>query len=68
MDKVFGVVRRVRDAYGFISSPDGKEYFFHWTHLGEKSKPFTELRMGDKVYFTPVEVEGRPRATNIETM
>lgn len=49
------------EGYGFISSKDIKftRIFFHWTSLKQDTLPFLDLKIGMKVEFTPVQIEGK---------
>lgn len=67
MERQFGVVRKIKDTYGFISCEDG-DRFFHFSALSKKSiKPFHFLRVGDRVTFLPkVGEKNQPQAEDVE--
>lgn len=60
-----GVVRKLREGYGFIAGNDGKDYFLHWTQMMKDTKNFRELQIGDRVEFTPLMGEKGPRAIDV---
>lgn len=61
-----GVVKRLREGYGFITGEDGKDYFVHWTGMAKESpKDFRALEIGDKVEFNWRIAEKGPRATDV---
>ena len=70
--RVAGKIIKVSDqGWGFITSKEIKftRIFFHWTSLKQDTKKFTELKNGQKVEFTPVEVEGKGwRAIKIKVL
>lgn len=57
-----GVVRKLRDGYGFIAGNDGIDYFLHWTQMVKDGKTFRELGVGDRVVFTIGQAPKGPRA------
>lgn len=57
-----GVVRKLRDGYGFIAGNDGTDYFLHWTAMVKGTKTFRELEVGDRVQFQTVTAPKGPRA------
>lgn len=70
--RITGKIIKLSDkGWGFIVSKDipFTRIFFHWTSLLQETSHFTELRKGDEVEFTPVEVEGRGyRAIKIDVL
>lgn len=61
-----GVVRKLKDGYGFIAGYDGVDYFFHWTAMKKETKNFRELGVGDRVTFESLEGSKGPRAIEIQ--
>jgi cold shock CspA family protein len=60
--KVVGRVIKVhKTGWGFISSRDIEftRIFFHWTALRQDTVKFPELKTGNYVEFTPVEIPGK---------
>jgi len=60
--RVIGKIIKVdEDGWGFITSKDIKftRIFFHWTSLRQDTLKFTDLKVGMKVEFTPVEVQDK---------
>jgi len=60
--RVIGKIIKVSDkGWGFISSKDIKwtRIFFHWTSLRQDTLNFKDIRNGQRVEFTPIEVEGK---------
>jgi cold shock CspA family protein len=51
MSQNTGVIRKLRDGYGFIAGNDGIDYFLHWTAMQKGTKTFRELVIGDRVEF-----------------
>ncbi|MHC4573780.1 MAG: cold-shock protein [Planctomycetota bacterium] len=52
-----------RKGYGFISTPDGRDIFVHYSNIaGEGFKTLVE---GDRVSFEIVEGDKGPRAENV---
>lgn len=49
--------------FGFITTPEGTEYFFH--NSACTSTPFDSLREGDAVTFTVGQGPKGPRAENV---
>lgn len=60
-----GVVRKLRDGYGFIAGNDGIDYFVHWTAMQKGTKKFRELEVGDRVSFIASKAEKGPRALEV---
>lgn len=60
-----GVVRKLRDGYGFIAGNDGTDYFLHWTAMCKDTKKFRELQVGDRVQFEPITAPKGPRAIEV---
>jgi CspA family cold shock protein len=59
-----GTIKRTTDkGYGFISTPDGTEYFFH--HSACNGTRFEELSPGQAVTFTIGQGPKGPRAENV---
>lgn len=57
--------------FGFIISKDipFTRIFFHWTSLIQETSHFTELKKGDEVEFTPIEIDGKGiRAIKIDVL
>lgn len=49
-----GVVRKVKNSYGFIAGYDGADYYLHWTAVRKDSpRDFRKLEVGDIVEFRP---------------
>jgi CspA family cold shock protein len=61
-----GVVRKMKEGFGFIAGNDGLDYFFHWTALQKTSVRFSELEVGDRVEFLKLEAPKGPRAIEIK--
>jgi len=61
-----GVVRKLKEGFGFIAGNDGQDYFFHWTAL-QKSQgvEFSDLEIGDRVEFLCLEAPKGPRAIEV---
>jgi len=61
-----GVVRKLKEGFGFIAGNDGQDYFFHYTAL-QKSQgiEFADLEIGDRVEFLCIEAPKGPRAIEI---
>jgi cold shock CspA family protein len=60
--RVIGKIIKVSDkGWGFISSKDIKwtRIFFHWTSLRQDTLNFKDIHNGQRVEFTPIEVEGK---------
>jgi len=60
-----GVVRKIKEGFGFIAGNDGTDYFFHWTSLQKTSCKFSELEVGDRVEFLKIEAPKGPRAIEV---
>ena len=59
-----GTIKRVTDkGYGFISTPEGTEYFFH--HSACNGIRFEDLSTGQAVTFTIGQGPKGPRAENV---
>lgn len=63
-----GVVRKMKEGFGFIAGNDGIDYFFHWTSLQKTSVKFAELEIGDRVEFTRIEAPKGPRAIEVRKL
>ena len=65
MGSVNGTIKRlVADkGFGFVSAPDGNEYFFHQSAVNGVS--FDELREGEAVTFQTGQGPKGPRAENV---
>lgn len=63
-----GVVRKMKEGFGFIAGNDGVDYFFHWTSLQKTSVKFSELEIGDRVEFTRIEAPKGPRAIEVRKL
>ena len=60
-----GTIKRITDkGFGFISTPDGTEYFFHQSAVS--GARFDDLREGQKVSFTVGQGPKGPRAENVQ--
>ncbi len=70
--RVIGKIIKVSEGgWGFISSKEIKftRIFFHWTSLRQDTKKFQDCKNGDRVEFTPIEVEGKgTRAIKIKVL
>ena len=70
--RVVGKIIKVSEGgWGFISSKEIKftRIFFHWTSLRQDTLKFDKLKNGDRVEFTPIEVEGKgTRAIKIKVL
>lgn len=60
-----GVIRKLRDGYGFVAGNDGIDYFIHWTAMRKDTKKFRELAIGDRVDFEAIEAPKGPRAIEV---
>jgi len=60
-----GVVRKLKDGFGFIAGNDGKDYFFHWSAMQKTTKDFRQLEVGDRVEFLCLDAEKGPRAIEV---
>jgi cold shock CspA family protein len=60
-----GVVRKLREGYGFIAGNDGTDYYFHWTAMRKDTKNFRELGVGDRAEFQSIQNDKGPRAIEI---
>ena len=49
--------------YGFLTAPDGKEYFFHYSDLAAGA--FRDLAAGATMEFEPSETPKGPRAIKV---
>ena len=64
----FGVVKFFNDGrgYGFILGDDGKDYFFHRTHMVDRS--LATFVVGKRVSFElipPIAMDKKPQATAV---
>lgn len=70
--RVVGKIIKVSpDGWGFISSKEIKftRIFFHWTSLRQDTLNFVNLKNGQRVEFTPIEIEGKgTRAIKIKVI
>jgi cold shock protein len=65
MASTTGTIKRKTDkGFGFIATPDGKEYFFHQS--GCTGTSFDDLREGQRVSFTIGQGPKGPRAENVK--
>lgn len=65
------VIKVHKDGYGFISCRDipFTRIFFHWTSLLPETINFIELKKGDEVEFTPIELPDKGiRAIKIDVL
>jgi len=60
-----GVIRKLREGYGFIAGNDGIDYFLHWTVMQQGTKTFRELKIGDRVEFLGIDAPKGPRAIEV---
>lgn len=60
-----GVVRKLRDGYGFIAGNDGVDYFLHWTAMVEHGPTFRDLKVGNRVLFQIHNAPKGPRAIEV---
>jgi len=71
-DKLNGKIIKIHPSgYGFISSKDKAftRIFFHWSGLQQKTKSFTELKIGMKVEFELIEYKDQGwRAIKIKVL
>jgi CspA family cold shock protein len=59
-----GTIKRITDrGFGFITTPEGAEYFFHQSACA--GTRFEELREGQMVSFTVGQGPKGPRAENV---
>jgi CspA family cold shock protein len=59
-----GTIKRINDrGFGFITTPEGAEYFFHQSACA--GTRFEELREGQMVSFTVEQSPKGPRAENV---
>ena len=60
------IARKVVDrGFGFITGPQGKQFFFHMTALPAGMR-FDDVRDGQAVTFVPQESDKGPRAEHLE--
>lgn len=66
-ERLTGAVRKLKDGFGFIAGNDGTDYFMHWTTIQSSSerKTFKDLKVGDRVSFTPHVAPKGPRAIDV---
>jgi len=58
-----GTIKRITDkGFGFITTPEGTEYFFHQSACATR---FDDLREGQTVSFTVGQGPKGPRAENV---
>ena len=58
-----GTIKRITDkGFGFITTPEGTEYFFHQSACAAR---FDDLREGQTVSFTVGQGPKGPRAENV---
>lgn len=61
--RIIGKIIKIAEhaGWGFITSKELKftRIFFHWTSLKQETLNFTELKVGMKVEFTPIEFEDK---------
>ncbi len=65
------IIKISKQGWGFISSKEipFTRVFFHWTSLQQSTLPFTELKTGMIVEFTPIKIEGKGhRAVHIKVI
>ena len=63
MTSINGTIKRITDkGFGFITTPEGQEYFFHQTAC---ATPFDDLREGQEVSFVVGQGPKGPRAENV---
>lgn len=60
-----GVVRKIRDGYGFVAGNDGTDYFLHWTAMVKEGPTFRDLKVGDRVAFQIYVAPKGPRAIEV---
>ena len=59
-----GTIKRITEkGFGFITTPEGTEYFFHQSACDRT--PFDDLREGQAVSFTLGQGPKGPRAENV---
>jgi CspA family cold shock protein len=64
-----GVIRKLRDGYGFIAGNDGTDYFIHWTSIAKDSpKDFRSLSIGDRVEFQKTVSAKGPRGIEVRVI
>lgn len=65
------IIKLSEHGWGFITSKEipFTRIFFHWTSLNQDTSHFQELKKGDEVEFTPIEVEEKGyRAIKIDVL
>jgi CspA family cold shock protein len=67
-EELSGVVRKLRDGYGFIAGNDGTDYFLHWTAMAQDGPTFRELKVGNRVVFQPFKAPKGLRATEVRVI
>jgi cold shock CspA family protein len=66
LKQVDGVVRKMKEGYGFIAGYDGIDYFMHWTAMSKGERSFRDLIIGDRVKFEALVVPNKgPRAVEV---
>jgi cold shock CspA family protein len=63
------IIAKSKSGYGFITSIEipFKRIFFHWTALKNDGPGFLDVKIGDRVRFTPIELNEKGwRAVNVE--
>lgn len=73
MDKQRGVVRKLREGYGFIAGNDGVDYFLHWTQMCKSTeespnKTFRQLEVGDRVEYQSIVADKGPKALECQVL
>jgi cold shock CspA family protein len=64
--RIRGRIKALKFTYGFITGKDGKNYFFHWSQVDDRSpRTFKQLEQGTTVEFTPTKVEEDDRADSV---
>ncbi len=70
--KIIGKIIKIdKKGYGFITSVEipFTRIFFHWTALDKDSPNYTQLKIGMRVRFTPIELINKGwRAINVEVL
>jgi cold shock CspA family protein len=59
--RVYGRIRRIKQAFGFIAGDDGVDYFFHrYGFRKDSPKQFSECKEQDRLEFTPCQPPADP--------